>query len=134
MALARDHLTVDEEPFFVLNSDVVCDFPFKQMLKFHRDHGKEGTIVVSSDICLNLNCQVFHCKKNILWFKREKEIERKLFVHTCWLTFLLCIGKQIDPLTPMSDQDRISLYNIGTMLSRKVMRNTWIIIPTGACT
>lgn len=47
LALARDHLTVDEEPFFVLNSDVVCDFPFKQMLKFHRDHGKEGTIVVT---------------------------------------------------------------------------------------
>ena len=48
LALARDHLTVDEEPFFVLNSDVVCDFPFKDMLKFHKDHGKEGTIVVSS--------------------------------------------------------------------------------------
>lgn len=47
LALARDHLTVDEEPFFVLNSDVVCDFPFKEMLKFHKDHGKEGTIVVT---------------------------------------------------------------------------------------
>lgn len=47
LALARDHLTVDEEPFFVLNSDVVCDFPFKDMLKFHKDHGKEGTIVVT---------------------------------------------------------------------------------------
>lgn len=48
LALARDHLTVDEEPFFVLNSDVVCDFPFKDMLKFHKNHGKEGTIVVST--------------------------------------------------------------------------------------
>ena len=48
LALARDHLTVDEEPFFVLNSDVVCDFPFKDMLKFHKEHGKEGTIVVST--------------------------------------------------------------------------------------
>lgn len=47
LALARDHLTVDEEPFFVLNSDVVCNFPFKDMLKFHKDHGKEGTIVVT---------------------------------------------------------------------------------------
>lgn len=50
LALARDHLTVDEEPFFVLNSDVVCDFPFKDMLKFHKEHGKEGTIVVSTHI------------------------------------------------------------------------------------
>lgn len=47
LALARDHLTVDKEPFFVLNSDVVCDFPFKDMLKFHKNHGKEGTIVVT---------------------------------------------------------------------------------------
>lgn len=47
LALARDYLTVDDEPFFVLNSDVVCDFPFKQMAEFHKNHGKEGTIVVS---------------------------------------------------------------------------------------
>ena len=25
----------------------MCDFPFKDMLKFHKDHGREGTIVVS---------------------------------------------------------------------------------------
>ena len=49
LALARDHLTVDEEPFFVLNSDVVCAFPFKQMVDFHKSHGREGSIVVSSD-------------------------------------------------------------------------------------
>lgn len=47
LALARDLLTVDNEPFFVLNSDVICDFPFKDMLQFHNNHGKEGTIVVS---------------------------------------------------------------------------------------
>jgi mannose-1-phosphate guanylyltransferase len=47
LALAKEHLTKDEEPFFVLNSDVICDFPFKQMLQFHKHHGKEGTIVVS---------------------------------------------------------------------------------------
>lgn len=47
LALARDLLTVDNEPFFVLNSDVICDFPFKDMLHFHNNHGKEGTIVVS---------------------------------------------------------------------------------------
>lgn len=47
LALARDHLTVDDEPFFVLNSDVLCDFPFKQMAEFHKNHGKEGTIVVT---------------------------------------------------------------------------------------
>eukprot|EP00064_Thunnus_orientalis_P018429 superscaffoldBa00004245_g18528 len=40
-------LNVDNEPFFVLNSDVICDFPFKDLLQFHRNHGKEGTIVVT---------------------------------------------------------------------------------------
>lgn len=46
LALAHDHLTTDSEPFFVLNSDVICDFPFKDMVRFHKKHGKEGTIVV----------------------------------------------------------------------------------------
>ena len=56
--MARDHLSVDEEPFFVLNSDVVCDFPFKDMLKFHKNHGKEGTIVVSTRSGTPVNCCV----------------------------------------------------------------------------
>ncbi|XP_067683014.1 mannose-1-phosphate guanyltransferase beta-like isoform X1 [Haliotis asinina] len=47
LALARELLTQDDDPFFVLNSDIICDFPFKDMLLFHRNHGKEGTIVVT---------------------------------------------------------------------------------------
>lgn len=56
LALAKEHLTKDDEPFFVLNSDVICDFPFKQMVQFHKHHGKEGTIVVSKKkIILNFD-------------------------------------------------------------------------------
>ena len=29
LALSREILARDDEPFFVLNSDVICDFPFK---------------------------------------------------------------------------------------------------------
>ncbi|KAG1933765.1 glucose-1-phosphate adenylyltransferase family protein [Pimephales promelas] len=47
LALARELLTDSEEPFFVLNSDVICDFPFEDMLKFHQQCGREGTIVVT---------------------------------------------------------------------------------------
>uniref|UniRef100_A0A8C4ZQL4 mannose-1-phosphate guanylyltransferase n=2 Tax=Gadus morhua TaxID=8049 RepID=A0A8C4ZQL4_GADMO len=47
LALARDLLCDDNEPFFVLNSDVICDFPFQEMLQFHRNHGNQGTIVVT---------------------------------------------------------------------------------------
>lgn len=46
LALARKHLSGDH-PFFVLNSDVICGFPFKDMLTFHKAHGKEGTILVT---------------------------------------------------------------------------------------
>ena len=48
LALARDIL--DEgtgEPFFVLNSDVICEFPLAEMLTFHKGHGAEGTILVT---------------------------------------------------------------------------------------
>lgn len=43
---SRDHLQGDS-PFFVLNSDVICEFPFQQMIDFHKKHGKEGTIAVT---------------------------------------------------------------------------------------
>jgi mannose-1-phosphate guanylyltransferase len=47
LALAKDILDVNDEPFFVLNSDIICDFPFKELVTFHKNHGKEGTIVVT---------------------------------------------------------------------------------------
>lgn len=51
LALAKESLEVDSEPFFVLNSDVICNYPFEEMLTFHKAHGKEGTIVVSMSQC-----------------------------------------------------------------------------------
>ncbi|KAJ8949502.1 hypothetical protein NQ314_008195 [Rhamnusium bicolor] len=47
IALARDILLQSSKPFFVLNSDIICDFPFKELYNFHTAHGKEGTIVVT---------------------------------------------------------------------------------------
>lgn len=47
LALAKEYLASSDEPFFVLNSDIICDFPFRQLEAFHRSHGKEGTIVVT---------------------------------------------------------------------------------------
>ena len=47
LALAKHYFKETNEPFFVLNSDVICDFPFEEMLKFHKNHGKEGTIMVT---------------------------------------------------------------------------------------
>lgn len=47
IALARKILSTSDEPFFVLNSDIICDFPFKKLLDFHKKHEKEGTIVVT---------------------------------------------------------------------------------------
>lgn len=47
LKLAENVLRKDEEPFFVLNSDVICDFPFADLAAFHKSHGKEGTIVVT---------------------------------------------------------------------------------------
>jgi mannose-1-phosphate guanylyltransferase len=46
LALARDILN-DGQPFWVLNSDVICEFPFAATLAFHKAHGKEGTLLVT---------------------------------------------------------------------------------------
>ncbi|KAL7265368.1 hypothetical protein ACSBR1_003189 [Camellia fascicularis] len=49
LALARNKLIDDDsgKPFFVLNSDVICDYPFKEMIDFHNSHGGEASIVVT---------------------------------------------------------------------------------------
>ena len=47
LALAKDILGKDAEPFFVLNSDIICEFPFEEMIKMHKSHGAEGTILVT---------------------------------------------------------------------------------------
>ena len=46
LSLARKHLE-GSEPFFVLNSDVICEFPFKEMMTFHLKHNSQGTIAVT---------------------------------------------------------------------------------------
>jgi hypothetical protein len=48
LALARDLLDDGSgTPFFVLNSDVVCPYPMKDMLDFHTARGAEATILVT---------------------------------------------------------------------------------------
>lgn len=48
LALARKHLEDGSgDPFFVFNSDVTCEYPLKDLLAYHRSHGKEGTIMVT---------------------------------------------------------------------------------------
>ncbi|PVU95198.1 hypothetical protein BB561_001973 [Smittium simulii] len=47
LALARNILAKDDTPFFVLNADVTCEYPFEQLLEFHQAHGAEGTILAT---------------------------------------------------------------------------------------
>ena len=47
LKLAEKILGKDDNPFFVLNSDVICEYPFQELADFHRAHGEEGTIVVT---------------------------------------------------------------------------------------
>jgi mannose-1-phosphate guanylyltransferase len=34
--------------FFVFNSDVICDYPLDKFVAFHKSHGKEGTLLVTT--------------------------------------------------------------------------------------
>lgn len=48
LALARELLDDGSgRPFFVLNSDVVCPYPLKDMLDFHLAREAEATILVT---------------------------------------------------------------------------------------
>jgi mannose-1-phosphate guanylyltransferase len=48
LALAKDILDDGSgEPFFVLNSDVICHYPLSEMIAFHKRKGAEATILVT---------------------------------------------------------------------------------------
>ncbi|OBA27937.1 hypothetical protein HANVADRAFT_52028 [Hanseniaspora valbyensis NRRL Y-1626] len=47
LKLAEEVLKKDDSPFFVLNSDVICDYPFDELVAFHKAHGGAGTIVAT---------------------------------------------------------------------------------------
>jgi len=47
LALAADILREGNAPFFVLNSDVICDFPFKDLLAAHHENDAVGTLLVT---------------------------------------------------------------------------------------
>jgi mannose-1-phosphate guanylyltransferase len=48
LALARDKLVDGSgEPFFVLNADVICEYPLADMLAFHKRSGGEATLFVT---------------------------------------------------------------------------------------
>ncbi|VDL96732.1 unnamed protein product [Schistocephalus solidus] len=47
LALAEKWLTDSDEPFFVLNSDVICVFPFLELLEKHKQNKCEATIALT---------------------------------------------------------------------------------------
>ncbi|KAF2565227.1 hypothetical protein F2Q70_00044516 [Brassica cretica] len=48
LALARDKLVDGSgETFFVLNSDVISEYSFREMIDFHEAHGGEASIMVT---------------------------------------------------------------------------------------
>lgn len=56
LALARDKLIDDSgEPFFVLNSDVISEYPLKEMIEFHKAHRGEASIMVTKVTILSTN-------------------------------------------------------------------------------
>jgi len=48
ICLARDLLDPeDDDPFFMLNADISCCYPFSELLQFHLAHKEEGSLVVT---------------------------------------------------------------------------------------
>ena len=48
LAIARKLLDDGSgEPFFMLNADVICEYPLREALEYHKSHGGEATILVT---------------------------------------------------------------------------------------
>lgn len=48
LALAKEKILEEPDtPFFVLNSDIICEYPLQDLLHFHIAHGGEASIMVT---------------------------------------------------------------------------------------
>lgn len=60
LALARDKLADKSgDPFFVLNSDVICEYPLCEMIEFHKTHGGEASLMVTKVMHTSVESFVF---------------------------------------------------------------------------
>lgn len=61
LALAKEKLIEESgEPFFVFNSDIICEYPLREMIEFHKAHGGEASILVTK-VCVFINFPIpFH--------------------------------------------------------------------------
>ncbi|KAK9098810.1 hypothetical protein Syun_025855 [Stephania yunnanensis] len=37
---------MDGGPFFVLNSNVICEYPLESLIDFHKSHNREAFIII----------------------------------------------------------------------------------------
>lgn len=93
LALAKQYITSPH--FFVLNSDVTCVYPFTELLKFHKSHGGEGTLVVSistrresvdsnfvgREMLIPLCDQSFVCQGECFYVLWSESVRAHIFVH-----------------------------------------------------
>lgn len=49
LKLAKDLICKDNEEgmFFVFNSDIICEYPLEKLIEFHKNHGREGSLLVT---------------------------------------------------------------------------------------
>ena len=81
-----------EKPFFVLNADVVCGYPFKNMLDFHSKHGCEGTICVSIFGILTAHYTHAHCAVSNVNLCKLKSRDQNFYQYSKTLLFVtLCV-------------------------------------------
>ena len=111
LALARDILREGDSPFFVLNSDIICDYPFEELAKFHRFKGGEGTIVVT---------KVDDPSKYGVIVNKKDSSEVETFVEK--------------PQNFISNKINAGIYILSpAILDRIEVKTTWCAIDDGGC-
>jgi len=78
LALAKDKLIDGSgQPIFVLSSDVICEFPLKEMLEFHKSCCAEASVMVTrSSLCQTRGSEIHHQWLQILQLDSHRKCGR----------------------------------------------------------
>jgi len=132
-ALITDNGTNDT-PFIVVNSDVLCSYPLRDLLHLHNKHGREGTVLTTRADCPSAYGVVVCDERTgrILHFVEKPETFVSDMINGGVYVFSPAIFKRIPAGRPVSMNELLPVMALEEQLQSMLLTGYWVKLTNTA--
>lgn len=132
-ALITDNGTNDS-PFIVVNSDVLCSYPLRDLLHLHNKHGREGTVLTTRADCPSAYGVVVCDERTgrILHFVEKPETFVSDMINGGVYVFSPAIFKRIPAGRPVSMNELLPVMALEEQLHSMLLTGYWVKLTNTA--